>query len=241
MDICVPGDYISVINGVDDVGYEVIDGLDLFNKVPGWRLHLAHLGLAAGDHDPVLDVARRGSLATLRRRFPDGDLGSDATIVTVREALRAGGSPWDPPRSSAERILDRVLDGGSLETGHPALQLRDILVLRTLLPWTVIDAESLLFPLVFRRGEKGETAQVDGAAISLQGLPMLTHAGGAAGTPCAPLGDETITDDTTQVVLVCYTPLSIAREYTARTELARLVWMTWAFQFIMERAYRPVE
>jgi DNA/RNA-binding domain of Phe-tRNA-synthetase-like protein len=121
------------------------------------------------------------------------------------------------------------------------LQFRDILSLRTLLPWTVVDAESLLFPLVFRPGGKGETLQIDGATVNLHGVPLLTHAKGYVGSPCSTQGDETITSDTTQVIMVCYTPLSIAREYTARTELARLVWMTWAFQFIMERAFRPME
>ena len=57
----------------------------------------------------------------------------------------------------------------------------------------------------------------------------------------ARIEDATMAKDASNVIMISYTPMSIYREFTARTELARMVWMTWIFKFVEERAYLPKE
>ncbi len=221
--------------------FQVVDGLDLFNRVPGWRLHMAHLSLEPGDHERVFDVAIKGTLASIRRRFPAGAIAPDATLDAVRTALEVHAGGPAPLPATSEQFIGEILGGSVIPRRHPALVFRDLLLARTRLPWSVFDARKVLLPMMYRLGEPGEADRDRGIEVSLENVPLLCDGNGIVASPCTYHGEARIVDDTTQVIVVCYTPMSIAREYTARTELARLVWMTWAFKFVEERAFRPPE
>jgi len=217
------------------VAFEVIDDLDVFNEVPGWRLHLAHLALEPGPHDQVLEVITRGTRASLGRKYPGGDFRTDPNIRAVRRATGDRGTV------SSEIILQRVLDGGEMPSLDPVRLFRDLLELRTQLPWSAVDAEEVLFPWKFKSGETGETCDTPRGTCDLEGLPLLIDGRGPVASPCAPVEETRLKEATSQVIMVCYTPVEVAREFAARTQLARMVWTTWAFRFVSEKAIRAME
>jgi len=216
------------------VDFEVIDGLDLFNDIPGWRLHMAHLALEPGSHDQVLEVVTRGTLARVHKRFPDGSVAGDGNIEAVREAL--GG---EEGLATSERLTREILDGHPIAQGHPGQVLCDVLALRTRLPWSVMDAEKVLLPMKFRSGEGTERGRYSDDVVDLADRPLLTDGDGVVASPCTDTASDRMSPETTQVIVVCYTPLAVAKKFEARTELARVIWTTWAFRFVTEKAFKP--
>jgi hypothetical protein len=216
------------------VDFEVIDGLDLFLAAPGWRLHLAHLALEDGSHEQVLGVIQRGTLAKLRKTFPEQDVSGHRNIGAVRDALGDG-----RPRATSERLAARVVGGSPVGSGSTVRTFGDLLTLRTLLPWTFVDARKVLFPLKFRLGEAGETGTSQGEPVDLEGVPLLADGRGIVASVCTDPDRTRLDEDAQEVIAVCYTPLAVSREFEARTELARMVWTTWAYRFVAEKAYRP--
>jgi DNA/RNA-binding domain of Phe-tRNA-synthetase-like protein len=216
------------------MNFEVIDGLDVFNQVPNWRLHMAHLSLAPDYSDQVLDVAVKGVKTRVRKRFEKASWEDEPTLCALREAL----GPDQP--ATSERLAREILDGGEFPRAkHPGVEFRDLLALRTMLPWSVMDARQVLFPMQYRLGKAGETGEQRGEEVALEGLPVLADGRGVVASPCCCHDLARMTDDAQEVILVCYTPMSIAQAFTARTELGRLMWMTWVFKFECEKAFKP--
>ncbi len=212
--------------------FEVIDGLDVFLDAPGWRLHMAHLALEQGSHEQVLEVMIRGTVARVNQRYGDHGLDGQANVCALRDAL-------GDTLASSEQLVAALLAGGSFPGGDTAEVFRDLLAARTLLPWSLMDARRVRFPMKFRLGEQGETGTLAGREVELEGLPLLTDGDGVVGSPCCDCCDERTHAGASEVILVCYTPLAVSRQFDARTELARMVWTTWAFRFVSEKAFRP--
>lgn len=220
---------------------DVVDGLDVFNQLSQWRLHMAHLALEPGTHDEVRTVAIKGTQAAVRRRYPDGSLDDDKTVLATRQALQESCAVEKPLPSIVEELAASIAGGAPFPPSTPVLEFRDLLALRTMLPWSIIDAANVQFPLMFRLGEPGETVQSRGQAVDVEGLPVIASGSVPICSPCTHQDEETLSDATTEVILICYTPMTIYREFVARKELARLVWMTWIFKFVEERAFLPQE
>ncbi len=216
------------------MNFEVIDGLDVFNRVPNWRLHMAHLSLAPDYSEQVLDVAIKGAKTRVRKRFEKTPWEDEPTLCALREAL------GPDQQCTSECLAREILDGGEFpRAAHPGVEFRDLLALRTMLPWSVMEARQVLFPMQYRLGEAGETGEQRGQEVDLEGLPVLADGRGVVASPCCSHDAARLTDDAQEVVLVAYTPMSIAQEFTARTELGRLMWMTWVFRFESEKAFKP--
>ncbi len=215
------------------MNFEVIDGLDVFNQVPGWRLHMAHLSLTDDYSDQVLDVAVKGAVSRVKRRFDGVAFGDDPTVRALGEVLD------DPHEPTCDALARSILEGEAFPRAHPGVEFRDILALRTQLPWSVMDARTVLFPMAFRSGKPGETGEHLGREVDLEGVPVLADGKGIVASPCSCHRADRMSDETRDVVVVCYTPMSIARDFTARTELGRLMWMTWVFKFESEKAFKP--
>ena len=213
------------------MNFEVIDGLDCFNQLPGWRLHMAHLSLANDYSDQVMDVAVRGAVNRVKRRFEGVPVEDEPTVSALRQVL-------ETPTTS-ELFARSILNGEPFPRAHPGLEFRDILALRTMLPWSVMDARQVLFPMQYRLGKPGETGEHRGSEVELEGLPVLADGRGVLASPCCYHDIDRMTDDAHEVILVCYTPMSIAQDFTSRTELGRLMWMTWTFKFEAEKAFKP--
>lgn len=215
------------------MNFEVVDGLDVFNQVPRWRLHMAHLSLTDDYSDQVLDVAVKGAVSRVKRRFDGIDFGADPTV-------RALGDVLDEQHEPTSDVLARsILAGEDFPRAHPGIEFRDILALRTQLPWSVMDAHNVLFPMAFRMGKTGETGEHLGREVDLEGVPVLADGKGIVASPCCCHRADRMGDETRDVIVVCYTPMSIAQDFTARKELGRLMWMTWVFKFEAEKAFKP--
>lgn len=221
---------------------EVVDVmLRVENRVPGWRLHVAQLTLEPGSHEQVLGLAIRGAVAGLRRRFPDGLHGQDEAIRAIHDALGCEGCKRHGCRPTSERLAGAILDGAEYERSFPAREFRDIVALRMMLPWGIMDTDSVRFPLVYRLGEAGETVPDQGELVDLEAVPVLTDGETIVSSPCTMHDVERLDPESKSVVMVSYTPMSVWRTIQARTTLSQLIWMSWAFKFAEERAFKPQE
>jgi len=224
--------------GRDD---EILEDLEIFNHMPGWRLCLSHLALEEEATTAGMQLATRGTLAGLHRRFEGRSLDEDHTIRAVRDALAASGEHVANRSSTCEQLISRIMGGEEFpRTGLVPLDFRNLLALRTLLPWSVVDATRVDFPLTFRPGRDGEKG-VDGhREVDVCDFPVVVD--GAGEVHCCPStcpGGRCLGDDTTQVLLFCFTPLAVAHEFAARKQLSQLISLTGAFRFVETRAYRP--
>jgi len=211
------------------------------NRIPGWRLHVAQLSLEPGSHEQVLGLAIRGTLAKLRRRFPQGLHGDDDAVRAIHDALGCDGCRRSGCRPTSERLAASILEGAEYERSFPAREFRDILSLRMMLPWGMMDTDKARFPLIYRLGEAGESVMDHGETVDLQGVPILTAGENILSSPCTMHDVEQLDPASDSVVMVSYTPMSVWRTIQARTYLSQLIWMSWAFKFDEERAFKPQE
>lgn len=220
---------------------EILEDLKIQNHMPGWRLCMGHLVQTEGSHSGVLDLAIKGTLAGFGRRVAGLSLDADPTVRAVRESLGECSGHTAARAPTSERLASRIMEEGSFpRTAHLALDFCNLLALRTMLPWSVVDATAVEFPMTFRPGEAGEKVLDGDEEVDLCSLPVIVdESGGVRCCPCTDPGDSLLGQDTSQVLLFCFTPLSVAHEYTARKQLSQLVSLTWAFRFVEARAYRP--
>ncbi len=215
--------------------------LQVENRIPGWRLHVARLDLEPGSHELVMGTAIKGALSRLHRRFPDGIAGEDTAVGAVRESLGCDGCTRQACRPSSERLAARLLAGESYSRSFLSREFRDVLTLRMMLPWGVMDTADLGAPLVYRRGEPGESVEDHGKIVDLEGLPILTDGRKIVSSPCTSHDEDALREDSPSVIFVSYTPMSVWRTIQARTYLSQLIWMSWAYRFAEERAFKPME
>ena len=152
-------------------------------ELPGWELVL---GAPRG--------GRRGrsrSSTALRARVADEAraalhvelLAADPTVATVRRLFRAAGCDPTRYRPSSEALLRRILPGGDLPWISPLVDLNNCLSVALRLPCCVVDAASVVPPVVLRAGRAGEVLDSMRGPIDLEGKPLLADAEGPFGTP----------------------------------------------------------
>ncbi len=209
------------------------------NMLEGWRLHVAWLKLSEQDHGSALGLASRGTVSVFRREFAGKRLLDNPIVRSLRLLLLKGGLPEERCASSFELLAKKVLNGEGIQTEKPGVAFRDILSLKSLAPWSVIDISRVKFPLVFRTGGQGEMLRQEGGNLDMEGSPLLCDNAGRAWTPLSLADEQEITSSSEDILLVCYAPLERAREVAAKTHLGNLVHMTKTFSFAMERSFSP--
>jgi len=208
--------------------------IECINEIPGWRLHFCRLRAEPGRHDGALRLAIGGTLATFHGRFTDRKLLEDRVVWCVRELLASAGI--DPHRRppASEILAQRILAGEEFSRRSAAEDLCGLLMLKTLVPWSVADYSRIQLPLRFRLGREGESCRVEQEEVAVTGWPVLADADRVLGSPLAdavldPAGDPD------EVLLTCFQPAEVAESVAAKVHLARFVVMTWAFRFVEER------
>ena len=209
------------------------------NTLPGWRLHFAWLQLTQRDHQAALDLASLGTVSVFRKNFADFQFGDSPIVRSVHLLLKRGGLSQAKCSSSFDRLAQRVLDGEGIQTDNPGLAFRDILSLKSMAPWSVIDVSQVRYPLVFRRGDQGEVLNRGEKEGDVEGLPLLCDQERNFWSPSAVVDEDEIPVMCGEVLLVCYAPLEHSREIAAKTHVGNLVHMTKAFRFVMERSFLP--
>lgn len=208
--------------------------IECTNDLPGWRLHFCRLRAEPGRYDGALRLAIGGTLATFHGRFADRALLGDPVVRCVRQLLALTGIDPDRRPPPSETLAQRILAGGEFSRRSAAEDLCDLLMLKTLVPWSVTDYSRVRPPLRFRLGRDGESYRTEEGEIAVTGWPVLVDADRVVGSPLAgavldPAGDPD------EILLTCFQPAEVAESVAAKVHLARFVVMTWAFRFVEER------
>lgn len=204
----------------------------------GWRLHFAQMDPREREMGSVMQVAAKGAISRVAKRFPLGRLDENPTIQAVREMLARHGVDWQVTPANSERIVQRIVKDKSFPAGELAWQFLVLLTINSLAPWSLLDPNRLAGPLVFRAGQKGEVVPGGQANSDCFNRPVLADANGVVGAPWwLEVGDEAVNPQSP--LFVCYMPESHARQINPKAHIGRLVWMTWAYTFAYEKAFAP--
>jgi len=209
------------------------------HQLPGWRLHFCLLRRNPGFHPDTLRLAIGGTRAVFHGRLAGRGPDELPAVRAVRKLLALDGAA--PAGATAvETLARRLVDGEEFPRGDPAEDLCRVLMLQTLVPWSVADFGRLRLPLRFRRGRRGETLCLPEGNLDVADWPVLEDAGRIVGSPASDRPVDPL-DDADRVLLTCFQPGDLAAEVAASVHLARYVLMTLAFRFIEERAvsHRP--
>jgi DNA/RNA-binding domain of Phe-tRNA-synthetase-like protein len=214
--------------------------IECFNNLTGWRLHFAWLKLNEGDHEAVLRMASEAAVTRFKRKFSDNSYRNDPIVRSIHSLLMSSGLPKDKCLTSFELLAQVVLSGNGIRSQKPGVLFRDLLSLKSMVPWSIMDILQVRFPLTFRMGREEETLREDGNTLNLKGCPVLCDKAGRLRTPITLADeDEEITGSCRDILLVCYAPIERAREVAAKSHVGSMVHMTQAFRFVMERAFLP--
>ncbi len=212
-----------------------LDTFDCKVTLPDWRLHLASLARKEGrDLGNVMDVATRGARAHLLRHYPDSQLLSHPTVAAIRECLRNQGHDPDRTPPCSELLLRRFLAAEEIPRGCLAWEFLAVLTVKSGAPWAVLDRDRLEPPLVFRRGEDGETLRLADRDFPCSGLPVLADRRGVQASPWT-YGEPRDLAEATTAVFVCFLPPDLFRQVDPKSHVGRLIWLTWAYSFVFER------
>ena len=206
-------------------------------ELEGWRLHFVWLTPKIGrEMGSVMDLACSGALAKLQKRYPDRDLSSDPEVCRFREGIADLGIDPAKTAPSSERVLTRMLESGTFPRGPIAWEYLHLLVTHSPSPWSLMDAARLEGPFEFRYGKSGETIGCETEFSGVEGLPVLTDQKGVVASPWTCSRKEDFGADI-DPLFVCFMPEKLWRKINPKAHIGRLVWMTWAYTFVVERAF----
>ena len=213
--------------------------IECFNNLTGWRLHFAWLRLNEGDHEDVLRMASEAAVTIFRRKFSNISYSDDPIVRSIHSLLMSGGLPKDKCLTSFELLAQRVLSGNGIRSQKPGVLFRDLLSLKSMAPWGIMDILQVRFPITFRMGREEETLREDGNSLSLKGCPVLCDKTRRLFTPMTLSDGDQVASSCQDILLVCFAPIERAREVAAKSHVGSMVHMTQAFRFVMERAFLP--
>jgi len=207
------------------------------NELAGWRLNAALLRLAHDYAPPVLALAAEGNVERFRRKHTIESFAASTAVQAARSLI----GYTCPFISSFEELARRVLEGGSISLDRPAQVFRDILSLTSLAPWSVMAYTRLTLPLTFRTGMAKDVWNGPCGRLHLEGYPVLCDARSVVASPVISDDGALVETDCPEILLVCYAPITVAREVNAKGYLGWLIHMSAVYRFIEERAFLPRE
>ncbi len=209
--------------------------LECANELAGWRLHFCRLRTEPGCHDGTMRLAIGGTMATFHGRFAQQPLVDDRVVKAMRHLLVEGGIDPDMTPPASEALARRILGGGEFPRRSEPEDLAGLLMLKTLVPWSVTVSSKIRQPLRFRLGRADETLRSGADVRPVPGWPVLED---AERIVASPLMESRLdhADEVDEILLTCYQPAEMAEAVAAKVHLARFVVMTWAFRFLEERS-----
>ena len=191
------------------------------SQLDGWHLAWARLVLDG----PAADLAslRHAVAERARQRFGTRVPSDHPVIAAVRALFRAAGCDPTRYRPSSEALLRRLLKGQELPAIHPFVDLNNALSVDLLVPACVLADGTFSPPLVFRRGEAGETYESLRGPFNLEGKPLLADAAGPFGTPITDSERVKVGPETRTAWLVAYLPAAALLPSAADTTLDTLL------------------
>ncbi len=207
------------------------------NELVGWRLNVAFLRLVNSYARSVLAIAIEGTVERFRRKHTLESIAANKVVQEVRSLMGCA----CPFVSSFETLAQRILEGGGISLDRPAEAFRDILSLKSLVPWSVMAFAKLKLPLTFRTGMPGDVWKGPSSWLNLEGYPVLRDEKSVVASPVIFDEGALVEADCYEILLVCYAPATMAREVNAKGHLGQLVHMSAVYRFIEERAFLPKE
>lgn len=203
-------------------------------EIPGWRIHLAHL-IERQDREmgSVMELAAKGALAKIKKKFPTEDFTNHETCRSVRSLFaKTGLNPATTPPVS-ELMMKKILKEDRIALCCRPWDFYLLLMAHSLAPWSVINSAVITSPLVFRMGRKGETLDEQ----DCRDLPILADTNGPRAAPWH-MDDPEPLKDCKEPLYVCYMPEEAARRIDPKSHLGRINWMTWAYHFVVEKTFK---
>ncbi|MEE8410571.1 MAG: phenylalanine--tRNA ligase beta subunit-related protein [Myxococcota bacterium] len=134
-------------------------------------------------------------------------------LQSARDLYRAFGIDPTRIRPSSEALLRRVMRGQDFPHINSAVDVCNLIGLRSLLPPGLYDADAIDGPVVLRRGEAGESFEgIRKADVHLAGRPTLADTVGAFGNPTSDSLRTSVSESTQSLWFVLFAPASFSRE-----------------------------
>lgn len=196
--------------------------LPVRHELPGWELLWARLALRPDRDADRLAAFRAAGEERARAALDLSTLAEHPTAAALRALFRAAGCDPTRYRPSSEALLRRVLKGEPLPAIHPLVDLNNVLSIDLLVPACIVDAASVVPPLVLRAGREGESFESLRGPLGLAGKPLLVDASGPFGTPITDSVRAKVRPETADVWLVAYLPRGVVAPETALGRLHEL-------------------
>lgn len=157
------------------------------------------------DGGPALSQAVTEEEKRAERRLAETEIPAIPAIAAARRAYKALGKDPARYRPSAEALLRRVKQGKGLYRVNNAVDVNNMVSLKTGVSIGLYDVDALVPPLTFRAARDGETYQGIGKGdINLASLPVLFDAKGPFGCPTSDSRRAMITEKTTNLLMVLF-------------------------------------
>lgn len=130
---------------------------------------------------------------------------SDPVIAALREAFKLCGKDPSRYRPSSEALLRRIMAGKGLYSVNNVVDAGNLISIGTGLPIGVYDSAKISGDCTLRLGGTGESYDWVGRGnINLEHLPVMADDHGPFGSPFSDSARTSISEDTTEVLLVLY-------------------------------------
>ena len=133
--------------------------------------------------------------------------------------------------------MNRLLKEDRIDLCCLAWDFYLLLLAHSMVPWSIMDASKIKEPLVLRLGNQGEQLLAGDQARDCAGLPVLADEEGPKAAPWL-LADPDQFEDCTEPLYACYMPDETARKINPKAHLGRIIWMTWAYHFVVEKTFK---
>jgi DNA/RNA-binding domain of Phe-tRNA-synthetase-like protein len=187
-------------------GWKMIEiGIDprIRQLAPGLVLGCVEARVATEPASAALWAEMEEAAARMAARMAEP--AAEPPIAALRALYKALGKEPSRYRGSPEALLRRVRAGKELYRIHNVVDVVNLVSLATLLPIGLYDRARLAPPVVFRRGEPGETYDGIGKeSLNLDGLPVLSDAGGPFGSPTSDSRRSMITEEAREIFAVVF-------------------------------------
>lgn len=150
-------------------------------RLSGWTL--AWLELSVSDHVSGLSELRESAPARIRHILTGLPPAEHPVVQSIRGLFRNAGCDPIRYRPSSEALVRRLEKGEAIPAILPAVDFNNLLSIELLVPCCVIEPDTIVPPLVMRRGRPGEFIDSLRGPFNLDAKPVLADAEGPFGTP----------------------------------------------------------
>lgn len=176
---------------------------------PGVQLAVAHIdGLTVRPGDAALTAELDGAVADFAAVCGLNQLAHEPTVQAVRALYRRAGMDPTRYRPASEALLRRALQGKGLPQVNTAVDVNNLMSVRTHWPWGIYDRRGLVGGVVYRLGGAGESYDGIGKpTLDAEGKLILADERGIFGSPTADSARTLVTTATRDALWAVFPPL----------------------------------